>query len=224
MTFLSPMKTVPQSGVSSPAITRSSVDLPLPLGPSSAVSDPVGTSTDTSSSATKSPKLLRDVANRDRHQTRLLSWLDDRASATRTTMAIAASVERDAVDAGGVEVLVVVLHAQRRGLRLALDVPGDDGDRAVLAEAARRREHDAVDDRPADRRQRDPPERLPARGAEGVRRLLLLVADLAQRRDRPRGRRTGPRRRPSRARSTAARTAPGSRGSRSQAPNQPVRP
>ena len=48
----SSMKTLPQSGVSSPAITRSSVDLPLPLGPSSAVSDPAGTSTETSSSAT----------------------------------------------------------------------------------------------------------------------------------------------------------------------------
>ena len=37
-------------------MTRSSVDLPLPLGPSSAVSDPLATSIETSSSATKSPK------------------------------------------------------------------------------------------------------------------------------------------------------------------------
>ena len=35
---------------------RSSVDLPEPLGPSSAVSDPSGTSSETLSSATKSPK------------------------------------------------------------------------------------------------------------------------------------------------------------------------
>jgi len=35
---------------------RSSVDLPDPLGPRSAVSEPVSTSTETSSSATKSPK------------------------------------------------------------------------------------------------------------------------------------------------------------------------
>ena len=35
---------------------RSSVDLPLPLGPSSAVSEPSATSTLTSSSAVKSPK------------------------------------------------------------------------------------------------------------------------------------------------------------------------
>ena len=35
---------------------RSSVDFPPPLGPRSAVSEPVGTSSDTSSSATASPK------------------------------------------------------------------------------------------------------------------------------------------------------------------------
>ena len=34
---------------------RSSVDLPEPLGPSSAVSEPSGISSETSSSATKSP-------------------------------------------------------------------------------------------------------------------------------------------------------------------------
>src|ERR1700704_6095930 len=37
-------------------MTRSSVDLPLPLGPSRAVSEPLSTSIDTSSSATNSPK------------------------------------------------------------------------------------------------------------------------------------------------------------------------
>src|SRR5690349_21312946 len=50
------MKTSPASATSSPAITRRSVDLPLPLGPSSAVSEPLSTSIETSSSATKSPK------------------------------------------------------------------------------------------------------------------------------------------------------------------------
>jgi ABC-type tungstate transport system substrate-binding protein len=44
--------------VTLPAITRRSVDLPLPLGPSSAVSEPLSTLIDTSSSATKSPKRL----------------------------------------------------------------------------------------------------------------------------------------------------------------------
>ena len=39
-------------------MTRSSVDLPPPDGPSSAVSEPLGTSSDTFSSATKSPKFF----------------------------------------------------------------------------------------------------------------------------------------------------------------------
>jgi hypothetical protein len=52
------ISTVPASGRSSPAITRSRVDLPLPLGPSRAVSEPLGISTDTSSSAAKSPNRL----------------------------------------------------------------------------------------------------------------------------------------------------------------------
>src|ERR1700751_5253228 len=50
------MNTSPASGVSRPAMTRRSVDFPLPLGPSSAVSEPLSTSMETSSSATKSPK------------------------------------------------------------------------------------------------------------------------------------------------------------------------
>ena len=51
---------------------RSNVDLPPPLGPSSAVSEPVGMSTETSSSAAKSPKLFDDVADADAHQCALL--------------------------------------------------------------------------------------------------------------------------------------------------------
>ena len=50
------MRTVPVSGESRPAMIRSRVDLPPPLGPSSAVSEPDGTSSVTSSRATASPK------------------------------------------------------------------------------------------------------------------------------------------------------------------------
>ncbi len=46
---------------------RSSVDLPLPLGPSSAVSEPSFTRMQTSSSATKSPKRLLTLRDLDRH-------------------------------------------------------------------------------------------------------------------------------------------------------------
>ena len=57
------------------------------------------------------------------------------------------------VGAGEVERLVPLLDPQRGGLGLALEPAGDDGDGAVLAEAAGGREDDAVDDRPADRRE-----------------------------------------------------------------------
>src|SRR3712207_7401981 len=40
----------------------------------------------------------------------------------------------------------------------ARNTPGDDADGTELAEHARRRQHDAVADAPADRGQRDPPE------------------------------------------------------------------
>ena len=50
--------TVPVSALSSPAMMRSSVDLPPPLGPSSAVSAPAAPTRSMSSSATKSPKRL----------------------------------------------------------------------------------------------------------------------------------------------------------------------
>ena len=89
----------------------------------------------------------------------------------------------DRIRTGEVERVVALLHAERRGLGLPLDTAGDDRDRAVLAEAARRREDDAVDHRPADRRKGDPPERLPAVGAERLGGLLLLVADLLERGD-----------------------------------------
>src|SRR5262245_38955739 len=50
------ISTRPSSACSRPAITRSRVDLPLPLGPSRAVSDPPGIATETLSSATKLSK------------------------------------------------------------------------------------------------------------------------------------------------------------------------
>ena len=46
---------VPVSGRSRPAMARNRVDLPEPLGPNNAVSEPDGTSKSTLSSAAKSP-------------------------------------------------------------------------------------------------------------------------------------------------------------------------
>src|SRR3954452_25595132 len=52
------MTTDPASGASRPAMTRSSVDFPPPLGPSRAVSEPSATVRLRSSSSAKSPKRL----------------------------------------------------------------------------------------------------------------------------------------------------------------------
>ena len=49
---------VPLSGTSRPAMMRSRVDLPEPLGPSRAVSLPSGASNEMSSRALKSPNCL----------------------------------------------------------------------------------------------------------------------------------------------------------------------
>ena len=197
---------------------RSSVDLPEPLGPSSAVSEPSGISSETSSSATKSPK--RFVTSVTGIMRRLLPWLDA-GHGEQGRQRDQRQQRGGRVGAREVEVLEALLDEQRERLRLAGDLAGDDADRAELADRARGRQHDAVRDAPADRRQRDRARTSASASAERRRGLLLLVADLAQHRRRPRARRTAARRRSSPAPSPAARRSPG-RGE--PPPSQPSRP
>src|SRR5581483_4698465 len=173
------MKTSPESATSSPAITRRSVDLPLPLGPSSAVSEPLATSTETSSSATNSPN--RFVTLRASIATRVLPWSDDRHRDERDD-GKAGEQHGGRVRVRLLKVLVRRLYVLGQRLRAALDAAGDDCDRTELAETPRGRQHDAVGDGVADRGQRDAPERDERGRAERGRRLLLLGADLAQHR------------------------------------------
>src|SRR4051812_6562691 len=119
------MKTSPASGDSRPAITRSSVDLPLPLGPSSAVSDPLSTSTETSSSAAKSPNFLLTL----RASIATLHHRHEEECRDREQC----EQHRCRVRPGLVEVLVRGLHVLRQGLRPARDAARDDADRAELA-------------------------------------------------------------------------------------------
>lgn len=88
--------------------------------------------------------------------------------------------ERDGVGGALLEVLVPLLDEQRGRLRAALEVAGDDLDRAELAEGAREGEHDPVDDGPPDRRQGDAPERLEAARPEARRGELLVGAELRE--------------------------------------------
>ena len=78
------------------------------------------------------------------------------------------------------KLLELRLHVERQCLRAALDLPGDDADRAELADRAGRCEHDAVGDRRANGRQGDLAEHLERPGTEGLCGLLLLGADLAE--------------------------------------------
>ena len=55
LTTLPPIETVPLVMVSSPAIMRSSVDLPQPDGPSSTVNEPSGMPSDTPFTASTPP-------------------------------------------------------------------------------------------------------------------------------------------------------------------------
>ena len=88
MTFFPSMKTVPWSAVSSPAMIRSSVDLPLPLGPRSAVSDPGDLHRDVVE-RDEVVEPLRDAPDGDRHQC-LDSFGWRKIMATRMMTAVAA--------------------------------------------------------------------------------------------------------------------------------------
>ena len=89
------------SGVSSPAMIRSRVDLPDCRSARAAPSaSPLATSSETSSSAVNVAEALRDVADEDRHQ-RLLSFGWRKIIAIRMMTAVAAST-KEMPYAGGV--------------------------------------------------------------------------------------------------------------------------
>src|SRR5437868_3945811 len=123
------MNTSPASGRSSPAITRRSVDLPLPLGPRSAVSEPLSTTTETSSSATKSPNRL--VTLRASIATDLLLRSEQGHQQQRRD-GQRRKQHRESVSAARVEVVVGGLDAQRQRFRAPRDAARDDADRAEL--------------------------------------------------------------------------------------------
>ena len=115
--------------------------------------------------------------------------------ASSVAMAMSAEQGRGGVGPGEVEVLEALLDEQRERLGLAGDAARDDAHRAELADRARRGQHDAVGDAPADGRQRDAPEGLPR-----ARRPASPPPAPARRRPRaaparPRARRTAARRR-----------------------------
>src|SRR5207302_6666496 len=138
-------------------MTRRSVDFPLPLGPSKAVSEPLSTSIDTSSSATNSPK--RFVTLRASIAMGLLSGSEHRHCDEREDRE-SGKEYRPRIGAGvGAAVLVGRLHVQRQRLRPARDVSRNDRDGAELTKRTCGREYDTVGNGPANRGQGDAPER-----------------------------------------------------------------
>ena len=202
-------------------MTRSSVDLPEPgrarAARSASRRRPRAT---TSSSAWKSPKdlvtlltvIIRDVP----------SVSPARSWPSRVSSAITASSAEAAYAPARSKLRVALLDEDRQRLRLPRDLAADDADGAELADRARGRQHDAVGEAPADRRQRDAPEGLP----RATRRASPRPAP-ARRRSRaapapPRGRRTAARRRPWPARCRGRENRMRMPWSASQGPNQPV--
>ncbi len=185
----------PQSGVSRPAMMRSSVVLPQPEGPSSATSSPEGNVQADVVQRGEAAEALRDVADFDAH---------DGCSLRKFRRCLACSPPRLPLDQtlehqrhqrqaseqrghgeGGREVVLVVenLDVQRHGVGLAADVPGHDRHRAELAHGAGVAQDHAVEQAPLDVGQRHAPEDLPAGGAEHARRFFLLGALRLHQRD-----------------------------------------
>src|ERR1035438_8700168 len=184
------MKTSPAVGISSPAIMRSTVVLPPPLGPSNAISSPSFTENVTLLTTVVSPNffvtafssmLMRlSTINSCNYQplpARLLplhEGLDAQRKERQQRQQARHRERRRGGRLGGA--LIERLHPQRHGLGLPGDVAGHHRHRAELSHRPRVAENDAVDQTPLRRRQRDVPERLPPVGPQRQRCLLLLGA------------------------------------------------
>src|SRR5215210_6616299 len=170
------METSPESGCSRPAMTRKSVDLPLPLGPRSAVREPLAIASETLSRATKLPN--RFVTLRTAIAIRLL--LSEQVHRQKSQDSQHREDDGRRVRPDGVERLEALVDVQRQRLRSTGQPTRDDGDCAVLAEGTRGREDDAVGEAPANRGQRHAPERRERGRSESPGGLLLLLSDLAE--------------------------------------------
>src|SRR5262245_21311664 len=116
------METLPSSGLSSPAMIRSRVDLPLPLGPSRAVSEPPAMASETLSTATN-PLSNRFVTWRTAIDIRdLLVFLGfEEIHGDQGEHGERGKHERRRVRGHRVETEVLLVHVQRERLGLACD-------------------------------------------------------------------------------------------------------
>src|SRR5262245_53408280 len=152
-------RTEPLSAVSSPAITRSSVVLPEPEGPSSARNSPSSASSDTDLSTGERPKDLRmSVISRDIEPSstpplrrQLIGELHLQHSLHRKRDQCKKRKQRGDRERRHEIVLVIEdLHMERHGRGLAPNEAGDDGDCAELPHRPRRAQQHTVHERPFD--------------------------------------------------------------------------
>ena len=165
----------PRSMGRSPATQRSSVDLPAPFGPRMATSSPGSTASSTSS---------RTRATGRRGACRLMPS----TAAEPAEPAVAQRDEHGERDGDEHE----AQHERRLGRSrgrgrwrgawsgCVREVAGERDRRPELAEGSRPRQHGAGHEAGADRRQRHAPEHVPARCAEGARRVLEAGVELAE--------------------------------------------
>ena len=142
--------TVPASGCSSPAMIRSRVDLPPPLGPSSAVSGRCGTSTDRRRRGDEVAEPLGDVRYLDAHagsSRRQAACVAQQGHARRCSDGMAISTKaRRTPDL--VEVLEALLDEAAVRVWVCAETLPDTTATAPYSPSERaRREHDAVGER-----------------------------------------------------------------------------
>src|ERR1019366_1446678 len=168
----------PSFSGSRPAMIRSSVDLPEPEGPNSAVSEPWGTSSVTSSKTRSRPKYL-------------VTPLSEILITFPFTVARHAQDEqqdnrRHGQQHGADEALVVIevvevgADVERQGLGHQRDIARDDQHRPVLTDDAGQGERHAVGSGPRDRTQGYREENSQRTGPQRGRRLLLMIPQLAR--------------------------------------------
>src|SRR6266498_3119658 len=179
----------PSVGISRPAIMRSTVVLPPPLGPSSASSSPSLTEKLTLLTAATVPNclltffssmLIRPVRFADSSFGLFFSSpLRQLVCARLFPFQECLDAQREQRQQGEqtgyrkrrrpLVFVIQLLDAQGHGIGVSRDMAGDDRDRAELAHRAGVAEDDAVHQTPLHRGQRDVPERPPAARAQGQR-------------------------------------------------------
>src|SRR5438270_8965993 len=161
------MRTSPLVGISSPAIIRSTVVLPPPLGPSSAINSPSWTVKLTLRTATTSPNFLVTLRNsmlmRYQLSTRQLSTFFTRSLRSFVLADLAPFQERfdpqrkqreqgqqagDGERTGGIVFVVEALDLQRHSIRLPDYVTGDNRNGAEFSHGAGVAQNDPVDEAP----------------------------------------------------------------------------